>query len=752
MKQYLTIAGANGSRVTKLRNKKRFTPMLKKMLFPLVVTAFTTSAFAADDIASDPRGLIEEMMVTGGADAIYSLSGSATFIDEEQIAKFEITDINALLRDVPGVYIRQEDGFGLRPNIGLRGTSSERSSKITMMEDGILIGPAPYSAPAAYYVPNISRMSAVEVFKGPAAIEYGPHTVGGAVNFVTRAVPESEGGELNAALGSFGFEKYRAFYGNSFEQWGFTIDALHFGSDGFKELDTGGDTGFDRNDLNAKLRWHSGASARVYQELEIKLGYADESSNETYLGLTESDFLENPLRRYAASRLDKFTSEHTQLQLLHSAEFSDSLKIISRAYYHSYERAWNKFDGFINGVELRTVLASPDIFASQMQILQGEADSNRNSNQRLDLTNNDRSYEVNGVQVEAKYELLTGALQHTLNAGIRLHNDWVERHHSQRGYFMTAGELVFDDDETRLPKALNRGEASALALFVRDEMAWGNWLLNAGLRHETIESDFVEEAGAGANFSHTQEVLMPGAGAFYHFNDSFGFLFGVNKGFSAKAASAAPEVEPEESVNYEYGLRYRNKETRIEAIGFYSDYKNLLGRCRISDPCSGEEFNGGEVDVFGLEFNASTYLQLSPSLSMPISAVYTFTDATFATGFESGFDIWGDVEKGDQLPYLPEHQGRIQFGLNSGRINSSVAINYIGEMREIAGSGDYEEAAHTEALTTFDISVSYQLLNDLTLRLVGENITDQLEVVSRRPYGARPNAPRIIKASVNWLF
>ena len=144
---------------------------------------------AASDTPEEPPEPID-VSIFGDSREVPRVAGSAHRIDEEALERFEDDNIeNVLTRSAAGVYVRGEDGYGLRPNIGLRGANSDRSKKVTLMEDGVLLAPAPYSAPAAYYFPLTTRLTAVEVFKGPSAIRFGPNTIGGAVNLVTRRVP-----------------------------------------------------------------------------------------------------------------------------------------------------------------------------------------------------------------------------------------------------------------------------------------------------------------------------------------------------------------------------------------------------------------------------------------------------------------------------------------------------------------------------------------------------------------------------------
>ena len=211
-----------------------------------VSIACSTSAFAE----------LDQVSVIGSQEAANATAGAATYIGEQELERFEYTDINRILNSVSGVYLREEDGYGLRPNIGIRGSGTERSGKITLMEDGILIAPAPYASPSAYYFPTAARMQAIEVIKGPGAVKYGPRTTGGAINMVSRQIPEGDQAVVDIAAGSDNARKAHIYGGTSTDRVGAVVEVLRQETDGFKELDNGGDTGFNKNDYLAKLRPH----------------------------------------------------------------------------------------------------------------------------------------------------------------------------------------------------------------------------------------------------------------------------------------------------------------------------------------------------------------------------------------------------------------------------------------------------------------------------------------------------------------
>jgi Fe(3+) dicitrate transport protein len=167
------------------------------LIMGLLTILFFAPAFAVEyDVET-----IESVSIIGTKADARKIAGSGTVISNEDLQKTIDTDIHKILSAVPGVYFRTEDGYGLRPNISIRGTSIDRSAKVTLMEDGVLIAPAPYTSASAYYFPTSGRINSVEVLKGPSSISAGPSTIGGAINLISTPIPEMTSGKLVQEFG-----------------------------------------------------------------------------------------------------------------------------------------------------------------------------------------------------------------------------------------------------------------------------------------------------------------------------------------------------------------------------------------------------------------------------------------------------------------------------------------------------------------------------------------------------------------------
>ncbi|MEM9622536.1 MAG: TonB-dependent receptor [Pseudomonadota bacterium] len=711
----------------------------------LALSAQESAPQAPDPVTAN---YIEEVLVIGSAEAALRVPGSGSVLDNATLEAFDQIDLGQALANAPGVYVREEDGYGLRPNIGIRGAAAERSQKITLMEDGVLIAPAPYSAPAAYYTPNIAKIEAVEVLKGPSAISHGPHTVGGAVNFLSRRVPQERLAEVDVSGGSHGFYKAQLAYGDQFETVGVLVDGLFYGTDGFKDLDGGGDTGFDRSDVDVKLRWQPDTERE--QALTVKLGYSEETSDETYLGLTDADFAADHERRYAASQLARFESEHAKFHLNYGVALNEAWRLNATAYYNKFDRQWNKLDGFVFGPSLLSVLSRPEQFSTEYGILTGAIDSLGTDAQTLDVTNNDRSFESYGTQFTLGYSGRWNDIDLDTRIGLRVHHDEVDRDHQPRSYLMLGGQLV-PDGVPRNVKLLNHAETDALAFYLEQTLSWQKLSVTVGLRYENIEGELLDRRSNVLSESD-QDVLAPGLGVYWQVTDSLGLLAGVYRGFSP--AGPGSNVDNEESVNYEYGFRWQKDQLRLEVVGFFSDYSELIGRCRVNDAgCNpGEEFNGGEVEITGVEISGGVRWPLSNDLAFTTDVVYTFTDSSFESTFLSEFPQWGLVEEDDELPYLPEFSGRVNFGLESPRWSLNAMLKFQEETREEPGAGPVSSGLHTDDFVVLDLAASWFVSDRSTLQLLVYNVADEDAIVSHRPFGARPNRPRSIVGRFKYRF
>jgi len=711
---------------------------------------------------------VEEVTILGSQEAARKIPGSAHFIGEEQLRQFAYSDVQRIVREVPGVSLQIEDGYGLRPNIGIRGVATERSGRITLLEDNVLIAPAPYSAPSAYYFPTMGRIAAVEVVKGPAAITQGPYTIGGALNMVSTPIPMETEGNLLTEVGEDSTYRVHAKYGGISDSGvGFLLEAHQWQSDGFQTIDrSSNNTGLDVSDFTAKLSYAPNGSPHA---VELKLQLANQDSNQSYLGLTDADFAGDAMRRYGLSELDNIETEHEQVILRYSYDVSANLSLSATAYNNTHFRNWFKTEGIdlqgsaseadysrtswanvINAVNAGNTIDG--VSAEQLQgILDGSVDTPAGS---LQLRSNNRDYFSRGIQFGGSWDGDFGGAMHSLRFGLRLHEDEEDRFQRNDAYSQTNGKIALDYLGSAGGAGNRVQSAQALAFFVHDEINVGNWTLSPGLRYEDIDQDRVRYTGGAArNFrdsrKNSTQVWLPGLGVSYQLTANWSLLGGAHKGFTAPTNS--PGVDEEVAINYELGARFQDGSLSAEVIGFLSDYDNLLGQCTASsgsDCVIGDAFNGDAATVAGLEALLSADLSPNSAYRLPLTLSYTRIDGEFDTAI-ADTDFFGTVEAGDPLPYLPENQLRVALGVEAGRWATYLSANYVDDVCVRASCEEFER---TDDSLTIDVSASYQLSATLNLFARAENLTNTHDIMGRQPYGARPNKERTLSAGLRFDF
>jgi Fe(3+) dicitrate transport protein len=265
-------------------------------------------------------------------------------------------------------------------------------------------------------------------------------------------------------------------------------------------------------------------------------------------------------------------------------------------------------------------------------------------------------------------------------------------------------------------------------------------------------------------FKNDQLAILPGLGVYYALTDELGVLAGAHRGFSPVPPQAVSqgvdpeEIEPETSLNYEGGVRWSRDRgaSHAELIGFFNDYNNLTGICSFSSGCAADQldrqFNAGEVQVYGLEVSASHALSLG-ELQVPVRLAYTLTRSSFPRAFVSEDPLYGEVEEGDALPYVPEHQGSLLLGVQQGsRWGVHASATYTSALLEQAGRFDAADAQLTEAQFYLDAKGDVTLWDWLNLYLKVDNALDSRPIAARRPFGARPARPFQAQAGLQATF
>jgi len=729
----------------------------------LIATLHVTLPAKAVEADTTPT-VLDKIMVIGNPANVEKMPGSAHVVTKEDIRQQSYDDVNRVLRKVPGVNVREEDGFGLFPNISLRGVDTTRSAKVTIMEDGVLMAPAPYSAPSAYYSPTVGRMSGLEVLKGSSQIKFGPHITGGVINYLSTAIPLKQTVYLKTQTGHFDEQRTHAYVGNTIDtqagQVGFLVEGYFRQNQGFKTIDEtadfrlGENTGFIKSEPMVKLSWEPNSD--IYQRLELKWGNTNLDANETYLGLSDADFKADPSRRYAASRFDNIESEQTRSHLRYIVGPTDNLDIITTLYNTSFERNWYKLKDLRN-VNGNTIGLSAALAGKQngegLDCLKGDLACT------LRVRANNREYYAKGIESIAYYRFGSDAVQHEVSAGIRYHQDNVRRFQWDDDYTQEANGTISNRTPGTPGGAGDRQQKTkALAIFVQDTIETGPWSITPGVRFEQLDQRYETPKGTLVG-DNEMNMTAGGLGIAYQFNTSWTGFGGVHQGFSPPSPSGAvtKDLKEETSTAFEAGARYTNANQALaaEATLFYTEFKDLLVVDNIGGVGNGVDGNFGEVNSYGLEFSSQFDAGIANNWAVHnpwfLTLTYTDTEQQNDARSQDAESIFSFGKKGNKLPYIPEWVINLGTGIETKHSGAFVSISYVDETftsadnsnQQVNGDGTPDARfGKTDQYVVTDISAYYKATE--TVKIFGgiQNLLDEEYLVSRQPHGPRPGLPQ----------
>lgn len=669
--------------------------------------------------------------------------GSAVYLPEKELRQLMPISGNDAMRRATGVHVVDEEGAGLRINVGIRGLNPDRSRNVLVLEDGIPVALNPYGEPEMYFTPSIDRMEGIEILKGSGQILFGPQTIGGVINFVTAAPPEKAGGRLRVRGGSGGFSSAFFQYGGTHGNTGYIVDYTNKRASNFGMLQ------FQMHDVNLKLT----QQLNKKNTLGLKWGFYDEVSNSTYIGLTQTMYDQGELDFARIAPNDRLPIRKLSFSANLRTELSSKTKVNTTAFAYSTTRNWVRQD-----------FSSNPMAANQSGVIWGDTSIANGALYMLNTNGGrNRQFEVAGLESAVNTRLNLGGFSTTLVSGVR---GIFERAHEQSTRGLQSGAFAAEirAAEIRTGKALSA--YSQLTTLFHTKLS-----AHAGVRVEHYQFERnIFRGNLGNGIVDTNVVgsdqttaLIPGIGFNYLPNANLTIFGGAHRGFAPPRVKDAIEIDgqaldlaAELSWNTELGLRGKvGERLTFEFTAFNMDFSNQIIPVSQSAGGAGTGLvNGGRTLHRGLEVGgAFNFLKAPRNQKLVLDFSYTFVHAIFNEDRFIPATTNGQQElvniKGNRTPYAPAHllSSALTFEMANGtfcRSTLSMASSQFGnELNTIVPIAN-GRIGTIEAWYLLDVAAGYQF-KKIPLRLEAsvKNVTDERFIVSRRPQGIRVALPRM---------
>jgi Fe(3+) dicitrate transport protein len=736
--------------LTDERGRFRFEVPRARLLITVRSPGFAVDERALEVVASravtitlQPGGLTESIsvvatQVVGSTESARWIPGSVDVIDADTLESSRPFTFGEVLRKAPGVHVKDEEGFGLRPSIGLRGLDPNRSAKVLLLEDGIPLGHAPYGDTDAYYHPPVERFASIEVVKGSAQIAFGPMTIGGVLNYVTPMPPDRPSGSVSLTGGSRN-------YLNAHANAGFRVGNVSLLVDGLrKEGDGARDHIYSQlHDANLKAVVEAGRG----RLLTLKANYYRERSQVTYAGLTTAEFQANP--RGNPFLNDRFIGDRTGLSASWVQAVSGNALFTAAVYGSTFNRDWWRQSS--NSDQRPNDRNDP--------ACGGMANLNTTCGNEGRL----REYSAWGVDPRVRVASRWLGAHHETDLGVRAHWETQERI-QKNGPLPTSRDGVVVEDNGRTN--------SAFSTYVQHRVLAGRWAVTPGLRveHVNIERTNRLQSSGPVSGDTSVTVAIPGVGVSFSPASSTTVFGGIHRGFAPPRPAdiisntgGVLELESELSWNYEAGVRARVAPgVRGAATIFRLAYDNQIVPANLSGGVGSTLTSAGRTLHQGLETHGRIDFgtwRRSPH-NVYVSTAYTFMrDAEYRGERYSAVSGFSRVSiTGNRLPYAPRHTLSAGAGYAHPRgVDVHIEAVHIGEqfgddLNTVAPTPNGQRGL-LPAQTTWNANAAWHLGSAprLTVFLAVKNLADATHIVDRRR-GVFVGAPRLVHAGATVRF
>ena len=705
-----------------------------------ILLAASINAGADDAPPATLDDLEPVITVIGDRIRLDSIPGSAEVLSGEVLTESRVFTVNEAMRKVPGIFARDEEGLGLRPNLGVRGLNPTRSSKVLLLEDGIPIAYAPYGDNASYYHPPVERFERIEILKGSGQIAYGPHTVGAVINYITPAVPDQLDGRLVASLGNKNFGEVHGQLGDRFGDTGFIAHGTYKETDGARE-----NMHFEVGDVNLKVVHE----LTERQAVTFRASYYDESSQVTYSGLTLAEWEDDPFQN--PFKYDQMDAQRFGTSATHRFELSPAVTFTTNAYYTYFNRDWWRQSS--NSTQRPNDRSDPACggMANLYQTCGNEG--------RL------RQFWTAGLEPRVSVEHGLFGVDNVAEAGMRYHVE--DQYRIQANGDLPNSREPGTGRNAGIKEDSDRS-VEALSAFAQNQFDFGRWTVTPGVRFEHIDYERVDNL-LGTSGKSSIDQVVPGIGATVEVLPETVVFAGVHRGFGppgvadiVTASGGSVDLDAELSWNYEIGLRaVPGDGLSYEATLFRMDFENQIVPASVAGGSGATLTSAGETLQQGLELAGQ--IDSTAVVEWPVEVfarvAYTWVaDAEYVGERYSSVSGFGSVRvTGNRLPYAPEHLFAGTLGVRTG-FGLEVALESV-----------YTSAAFTDDLNTVDVvangqrgeipgytvwnlTANYALpLCHCTVFATAKNLTDELYVADMSR-GMIPGMPRLVQAGFEVRF